>query len=117
MPSFPQSARLSRPDHYRRVFEKPAFKVSSAGFLLLAQCTDSGSSRIGIIVAKKHVNRATRRNRIKRLVREHFRLNKLTPDLDLVVLVHSAANDMDNAQIMSDLEHLWCALQRKASLT
>lgn len=117
MPSFPQSARLSRPEQYRRVFDTPILKVSSEGFLLLAQYSDSGTSRIGIIIAKKHVKRATRRNRIKRLVREHFRLNTLTPDLDLVVLARSAAKDMDNAQIMSDLERLWSTLQRKASLT
>ncbi|MBI4833744.1 MAG: ribonuclease P protein component [Planctomycetes bacterium] len=33
-------------------------------------------SRLGIIVAKKRVRKSTRRNYIKRLVREAYRLNK-----------------------------------------
>ena len=115
MLNFPQSARLSRPDDYRRVFDSPAFKVSSAAFLLLAQRTETGGSRVGVIVAKKHVKNAIRRNRLKRLVREHFRLNRLSPNLDLVVLARSAANDMDNAQVINDLAQLWANLQRKAS--
>ena len=114
MPSFPPSARLLRPEDYRRVFDTPAFKVSSAAFLLLAQHSDTNNSRVGIIVAKKHVRRAIRRNRIKRLIREQFRLNRPSVNLDLVVLARSAADTMDNAQIMSELGRLWSDLQRKA---
>ena len=111
---FPPSARLLRPEDYRRVFDTPAFKVSSAAFLLLAQHSDTSNSRVGIIVAKKHVRRAIRRNRIKRLIREQFRLNRPSPNLDLVVLARSAADTMDNAQITSELGRLWSDLQRKA---
>ena len=114
MPGFPPSARLLRPEDYRRVFDTPAFKVSSAAFLLLAQHSDTSNSRVGIIVAKKHVRRAIRRNRIKRLIREQFRLNRPSPNLDLVVLARSAADTMDNVQITSELGRLWSDLQRKA---
>ena len=114
MPSFPPSARLLRPEDYRRVFDTPAFKVRSAAFLLLAQHSDTSNSRVGIIVAKKHVRRAIRRNRIKRLIREQFRLNRPSPNLDLVVLARSAADTMDNAQITSELVQLWSDLEKKA---
>jgi len=97
------------------VFDSPAFKVSSAAFLLLAQHAENSRSRIGVIVAKKHVKLATRRNRLKRLVREQFRLNLFHPSLDLVVLARSAADSMDNAQVTNDLEQLWAKLQEKAS--
>ena len=97
------------------MFDSPAFKVSSAAFLLLAQHAGSSRSRIGVIVAKKHVKLATRRNRLKRLVREQFRLNLFHPSLDLVVLARSAADSMDNAQVTNDLEQLWAKLQKKAS--
>ncbi len=113
MPGFPSSARLLRPEDYRRVFDAPAVKVSSAAFLLLAQHSHTGNSRVGIIVAKKHVRRAIRRNRIKRLIREQFRLNQLSPDLDLVVLARSAADNMDNTEIRGDLGRLWSSLQKK----
>lgn len=44
-------------------------------------------SRLGIIVSKKLVKKATRRNRLKRLIREAFRLNKpqLPKGLDIIV--------------------------------
>lgn len=115
MLEFPQSARLAKPEDYRRVFDSPAFKVSSAAFLLLAQHAEHSRSRVGVIIAKKHVKLATRRNRLKRLVREQFRLNLFQPSLDLVVLARSAADDMDNAQVTNDLAQLWTKLQRKAS--
>ena len=114
MPNFPKTARLSRPEDYRRVFDAPALKVSSAAFILLALHTKMNGSRIGVIIAKKHVKKATRRNRLKRLVREQFRNNRLTQNFDLVVLARPAANDMDNAEVMRDLTQLWADLRRKA---
>ena len=114
MPAFPPTARLSTPGHYQRVFDGPAYKVSSRAFLLLAQVTEAESSRLGIIVAKKHIRRASHRNRIKRLVREHFRLTRLSVPLDLVVLAKAAADQMDNARVREDLSVLWNKLERAA---
>ena len=114
MPGFPTTARLSTPGHYQSVFDGPAYKVSSRAFLLLAQVTEAESSRLGIIVAKKHIRRASHRNRIKRLVREHFRLTGLSVPLDLVVLARAAADQMDNARVREDLSVLWSKLDRAA---
>jgi len=114
MRAFPPTARLSTPGHYQRVFDGPAYTVSSRAFLLLAQFTEAESSRLGIIVAKKHIRRASHRNRIKRLVREHFRLTRLYVPLDLVVLARAAADQMDNARVREDLSVLWSKLERAA---
>ena len=114
MLDFPQSAKLSKPEDFRRIFDSPAFKLRSAAFLLLAQQSKTSRSRLGIIVAKKQVKRAARRNRIKRL-REQFRLNQLRPGLDLIVLARSLADDMDNSQVRNDLAQLWTELQLEVS--
>ena len=114
MPAFPSTARLSTPGQYQRVFDGPAYKVSSRAFLLLAQVTEAESSRLGVIVAKKHIRRASHRNRIKRLVREHFRLTRLSVSLDLVVLAKAGADQMDNARVREDLSVLWHKLERAA---
>ena len=114
MPSFPPSARLSQPDHYQRVFDDPAYKVSSRAFLLLGQVAEADASRLGVVVAKKHVRKAARRNRIKRIVREHFRLTALPVPIDLVVLARAAADQMDNALVREDLSALWSKLARAA---
>ena len=47
---------------------------------------DSGSARLGMLISRKHAARAVVRNRIKRCIREAFRLEqeRLGP-LDLLV--------------------------------
>jgi ribonuclease P protein component len=115
MPTFPHSAKLSQPSHYQRVFGNPAYKVSNHAFLLLAIPTPAHSSRIGIIVAKKHIRRATRRNRIKRLIREQFRLKPFLTSLDLVILARPAADRLDNPSVRRELDTLWQQLEQKAA--
>ena len=115
MPTFPHPAKLSQPDHYRRVFDSPKYKVSSGAFLLLATPGATQSSRLGIVVAKKNIRLAVRRNRIKRLVREHFRRHPFDKAIDLVVLARSGADQLDNPGLWQDLDKLWRALGQKVN--
>ena len=115
MPTFTHTARLSQPDHYRRVFDSPEYKVSSGAFLLLAAPGATLTSRLGVVVAKKNVRRAVRRNRIKRLVREQFRRHPFDKAIDLVVLARSGADQMDNPSVWEELDRLWRALGQKVS--
>jgi len=82
---------------------------------MLASPGEGGHSRVGIIVAKKNIRRAVRRNRIKRLVREQFRLNRFDPPVDLVVLVRSAADQLDNPGVWRELDKMWCALKDRVA--
>ena len=115
MPTFPQAAKLSQPDHYRRVFDNPKFKVSSGAFLLLATPGATQSSRLGIVVAKKNIRCAVRRNRIKRLVREQFRHHPFDGAIDLVVLARPGADQMDNPSVWQELDRLWRTLGQKVN--
>jgi ribonuclease P protein component len=51
--------------------------VHSPGFILVYKNGQSGKSRIGITVSRK-VGRAVVRNRIKRRVREYYRLHRMS---------------------------------------
>ena len=115
MPTFSHTARLSQPNHYRRVFDSPKYKVSSGAFLLLATPGVTQSSRLGVVVAKKNIRRAVRRNRIKRLVREKFRHHPFGHAVDLVVLARSGADQMDNPGLWQELDRLWLALGIKVN--
>ena len=115
MPTFPRTAKLLGPDHYRLVFDRPEYKVSSSAFLLLAAPGTTPVSRLGVVVAKKNIRRAVKRNRIKRLVREHFRHHPFDEAIDLVVLARSGADQMDNPRVWQELDRLWRALGQKVN--
>ena len=115
MPTFSHTARLSQPDHYRRVFDSPKYKVSSGAFLLLATPGAAPSSRLGVVVARKNIRRAVRRNRIKRLVREQFRHHPFDDAVDLVVLARSGAGQMDDPGLWQELDRLWQVLGLKVN--
>jgi ribonuclease P protein component len=47
-----------------------------AGYTFYVQSRNAGGARLGLLVTRKHAPRAAERNRIKRCVREAFRLEQ-----------------------------------------
>jgi len=74
--------------------------VADTLLVLYTRPNDRGHARLAFLVGKKH-GPAPRRNRIKRVLREAFRLSRerLPTDLDLVVIprVHSDVPSLDEA--------------------
>ncbi len=66
---------------------------------------DQQIARLGLAIAKKQLRRSVDRNRIKRIVREHFRL-KVSNEcgLDFVVMARSSAKDYSNEKLSYFLE-------------
>jgi ribonuclease P protein component len=64
--------------------------------------------RLGVTVTKK-VGNASQRNRIKRLVREHFRLNRhgLSGEWDINIIARREAAELTNDQIFQSLQDLF----------
>lgn len=111
--SFGKQRRLLTPSDYRQVFQTATYKVSSKDMLILARINQSSDARLGLVIAKKHVRRANQRNRIKRIIRESFRHQRLFTGLDLVVLARGALDQRDNEALFQLLAQLWQQLQRK----
>jgi ribonuclease P protein component len=84
---FTKQQRIYRSAEYQAIL-KTGIKVSDRFFrIALSRNPQQISPKLGIIVSKK-VGPAVTRNRIKRAVREIFRLNQnvITADLNLVVI-------------------------------
>jgi ribonuclease P protein component len=110
---FPKSARLLTPRDYAQVFDDVKIRVPHRNFLILASENANGLSRIGLVFSKKNLKLAVQRNRVKRRVRETFRLQTDFPALDIVVLGRKGLADIDNAVLNDVLDDLWSRLKRK----
>jgi len=76
---------------------------------LVTYCRNSlDNPRLGVTVSKR-VGRAVIRNRIKRLVREYFRLNKTLFDdtYDMNVIAKSGAASLSSQEINQTLESIF----------
>ncbi len=70
-------------------------------------------ARLGVVVAKKLLKRAVDRNRVKRVVREQFRLHRGNlPGVDMVVRLASKPGRLDGADLAIDFLALLDKLQR-----
>ena len=83
-----------------------------AGYTFYLAQRESGKPRLGLLVTRKHAKAATERNRIKRCIREAFRLEQeaLGP-VDL--LVRPPYNVRPSAQMIARLRELLAGLHEK----
>lgn len=83
---FSKQMRLLRPSEFERVFAARN-SASDAAIVLYGVTSDSGHSRLGLVVSRR-IGNAVERNRWKRLLREAFRHEQAAlPALDLVCVV------------------------------
>lgn len=84
---FQKKDRLLTPVQFQAVFDAPIKKIHGE-HLLLFIAQGEALPRLGLAITKKKLKNATDRNRLKRLTREQFRLNKSgLADVDLVLIV------------------------------
>ncbi len=85
--SFTKQERINQPQDFRRVMRKGRRRASN-NFVLFFEENKISFHRLGIVV-KKEIGKAPFRNRIRRYVREFFRLYKhqIKGSFDIVFLV------------------------------
>ncbi|PKM29827.1 MAG: ribonuclease P protein component [Gammaproteobacteria bacterium HGW-Gammaproteobacteria-11] len=108
-----RECRLLTPSQFKTVFDGATRKASGPLVLLLARPNSTDQPRLGLVIAKKSVRHAVDRNKIKRIARESFRLNKqLLTDLDIVVLARKGLGDLDSAALHELFAGMWRRLAK-----
>lgn len=110
---FGREKRLLTPRQFSAVFDSPSGKVPGKNVLLLARNNELDHPRLGLVIGKKSVKLSVERNRIKRVIRETFRLSQ--DDLvgwDIVVVARKGLGDLDNPELIQQFGKLWKRLAR-----
>ncbi len=107
--------RLSNKGDFTRVFRRSQ-RSTDALFVVLARRGSKDYARLGMAISMKATGRAVSRNRIKRLVRESFRLHRADlPSLDFVVIARPGVARERSARIAASLETHWSRIARQCA--
>ena len=112
--AFSRNKRLCSAADFKQVFDQADIKVSSRHLLILAKVSNHEHPRLGLVIAKKNVRKATGRNRVKRHIRETFRLKQdELGHLDIVVLARRGLDELENYDINKLLSRQWHKLAHR----
>jgi len=112
--SFPRSYRLVNKAEFQIVFDEP-LKINQRYLTILYRSNQKNHARIGIIVGKRVANDAVARNRIRRIVRDSFRLNQeKLAGWDIVVIARQQCDTLSKDKIRKGIDDLWEKLIRSS---
>lgn len=102
--TFGKDERLLRRKEFSALFQTGK-RIRSEYLTVILGESRSGIRRIGLVVGKK-VGKAVRRNRMRRLLREFFRLNKhrLPVSQDILIVARKDFSFMKYQDLCSELE-------------
>ena len=111
---FGKSRRLLNAADYQAIFDDVQWKISIKEILFLSRKNGLDHPRLGLVISKKNIRHSVQRNRVKRIIRESFRLHQHDlPAVDFIVLARPGLGDMNNADLHNEMAKLWIRLHKK----
>lgn len=108
---FSRYNRLTTPSEFRDVFTANN-RVVDGNFVTLFRDNKLDVARLGLVVSRRNVKLASRRNRLKRVIRESFRKHK--DDLtgrDVVVIIKKNIQTGNRSMLERSLSYHWEQIQ------
>ena len=105
--AFGKNRRLLKSSDYTEVFDNNSVRVAHPNLLILSEPNGTEMSRLGLVIGKKNVPTAVARNKIKRVVRETFRLTELPVAVDLVFLARKDLGKLSSAELSALIQQSW----------
>ncbi|MEO7062476.1 MAG: ribonuclease P protein component [Dokdonella sp.] len=105
--AFPRAARLLKANDFARL-RGISKRVSTRHFSAEVATNGLDGPRLGLAISKRVSKKAVRRNRIKRIAREHFRRIRIDlPAVDILLIARTSADLEDNATLRAELATLY----------
>ena len=110
--SFTKADRILK-RHEFIALAKSGRRIQNEFFIAVFSPSRHGHSRLGVTVTKK-VGRAVIRNRVKRLVREFFRLNRqfLSGEWDINIIAKHETADITSEMAFRSLQNIFTRISR-----
>lgn len=113
--SFERHKRLLSAGQFKAVFDSADGRVPSRSVLVLARENRLEYPRLGLVIGKKSVKLAVQRNRIKRQIRQSFRLQQTQlQGWDIVVIAKKGLADLENSQLEQQFAKIWKRLLKQS---
>ncbi len=118
--SFTRAQRLLTSADFQAVFSAAEHRLSHRYYLVLSRSNQGVGPRLGMVVTRKNIRLATRRNRIKRVTRETFRQNlHVLGAVDVLFLPRRGMDELQPDRQTRLLREAWrdlaAVLQRETS--
>ena len=105
--TLPARLRLRRKSDFDAAYARGR-RLSDGFFTVIATANEIGAPRLGLAVAVRAAGGAVARNRLRRIIRESFRMHQhALPALDLVVSVRPKAREVPARTLRESLAALW----------
>ena len=105
--TLPAQRRLRRKSDFEAAYARGR-RFGNGFFAVTAQPNDIGGPRLGLAVSVKNAGNSVGRNRLRRTIRESFRLHQHElPAVDLVVSARGRAREATGEELRASLALLW----------
>jgi ribonuclease P protein component len=106
--AFSRDKRLLNAVDFQQVFKCGKRQKTTYFSVVFCKNQHCDKARLGVVIPKKHNPLAVTRNRIRRVIRESFRLHQaMLGSVDLVIQVQRSLHNIENAGLYEDLNHQW----------
>ncbi len=104
---YTRQLRLLTSADFKQVFDEPVCTLRRE-IRLIARLNGLDHPRLGFVLAKKRMKRAVDRNRLRRQIRENFRLNQdKLAGFDIVILANERSATVEPEQLRICLNKFW----------
>lgn len=113
---YPRELRLLTSGDFQKVFDAVDVKIPDQRILILSRANGLDHPRIGFIISKKNVRRAVKRNHVRRIMRESFRLHQQgLPAYDMIIMARPGAGDLSSEELHRLSKKCWSRLNKKVN--